>query len=180
METLAEQLGTTTHLSPLLMKARRLGLREPEDFEKLAIVRGCRYYDTRCEYDSLKENAQFHVSLNTFGNAELGIALLSPNLPESQMRIRMAAAILASRTVRADEVVELAEQEGCGSMLSYIAACGNEVEPDERFWTNVLARSEHGDEGLPYRPHPTRFVEMTGITRGRIATLKRWIRPLGE
>lgn len=44
-ETLARRLGTTAHLSPLLMKARRLGLRVPEDLERLAVRRGCRYYE---------------------------------------------------------------------------------------------------------------------------------------
>jgi hypothetical protein len=42
-DTLAAKLGTTTHLSPLLMKARRLGL-GVEDLERLAIQRGCDYY----------------------------------------------------------------------------------------------------------------------------------------
>jgi hypothetical protein len=40
--TLAEKLGTTTHLSPLLQKARRLGL-GANDLEQLAIQRGCDY-----------------------------------------------------------------------------------------------------------------------------------------
>jgi hypothetical protein len=38
-------MGTTHHLSPLLMKASRIGLKSPEDLEKLAIHRGLRYYD---------------------------------------------------------------------------------------------------------------------------------------
>jgi hypothetical protein len=37
--TLAERLGTTTHLSPLLHKARRLGL-GPKELELSAIQRG--------------------------------------------------------------------------------------------------------------------------------------------
>jgi hypothetical protein len=43
-DTLAYRLGTTAHVSPLLMKARRLGLRVPEDLCELAVQRGCRYY----------------------------------------------------------------------------------------------------------------------------------------
>ena len=37
--TLAYRLGTTTHLSPLPQKARRLGVRAPEDLERIALER---------------------------------------------------------------------------------------------------------------------------------------------
>jgi hypothetical protein len=42
--TLAHKLGTTPHISPLLMKARRLGLPTGEHREALAVARGVRYY----------------------------------------------------------------------------------------------------------------------------------------
>ena len=43
--TLASKLGTTTHLSPLLHKARRLGL-DGEKLQILAVQRGCDHYRT--------------------------------------------------------------------------------------------------------------------------------------
>lgn len=43
--TLAEKLGTTAHLSPLLRKAARLGLGAAE-LRALAVQRGCRHYQT--------------------------------------------------------------------------------------------------------------------------------------
>ena len=48
METLAAKLGTTTHLSPLLHKARRLGL-GPRELEILAVHRRCVHYSDGSE-----------------------------------------------------------------------------------------------------------------------------------
>ena len=48
METLAAKLGTTTHLSPLLHKARRLGL-GPREVEILAVQRRCVHYSDGSE-----------------------------------------------------------------------------------------------------------------------------------
>jgi hypothetical protein len=62
--TLAAKLGTTTQLSPLLLKARRLGF-DAEGLERLAIQRGCDYYD------SGKPFAPLDVSIEQFSNAEL-------------------------------------------------------------------------------------------------------------
>src|SRR5438034_1898781 len=45
---LAARLGTTTHLSPLLRKARRLGL-GPGELEILAVQRDCRHYSNGTE-----------------------------------------------------------------------------------------------------------------------------------
>jgi len=41
--TLAKKLGMTTHISGLLIKAKRLGL-DAKGLERLAIQRGCDYY----------------------------------------------------------------------------------------------------------------------------------------
>ena len=68
--TLAAKLGTTTHLSPLLRKARRLGL-GPGELEILAVQRGCRHYSNGTEPE------QPLASEREFSNEELAIALLS-------------------------------------------------------------------------------------------------------
>ena len=47
-ETLAFKLDTTTHLSALLHKARRLGL-GPRELEILAVQRGCVHYSDGSE-----------------------------------------------------------------------------------------------------------------------------------
>ena len=42
--TLAEHLGSTPHLSPLLHKARRLGFSTSDSLLRLAVRRGCTHY----------------------------------------------------------------------------------------------------------------------------------------
>ena len=83
--TLAEKLGTTTHLSGLLIKAKRLGL-DAEALERLAIQRGCDYYH---EGDPLPPGA---VSEQDFSNEELAIALLNPALRYHPQTLRLGAA----------------------------------------------------------------------------------------
>lgn len=69
--TLAAKLGTTTHLSSLLRKAERLGL-DAEGLERLALQRGCDYYNPGEPLPSAE------VSLDQFSNVELAVALLNP------------------------------------------------------------------------------------------------------
>ncbi len=177
MKSLAEQLGTTGHLSPLLMKARRLGLAEPEDLERLAILRGCRYYDSKIAEPAEKRADWRSVSVDDFTHTELAIALLSVSLPKSQIRLRMGAAMLGAEGIQAREVVRRARMERCESVVRHIAQCGGQVEPDNPFWKSLL-------EGLPEsEPKPwvlpdiTRFVAMTGVTRHGSETVMQWIRP---
>jgi len=71
--TLAAKLGTTSHLSPVLRKAHRLGL-GPRELEVLAAQRGCSHYSNGSEPEeplALEEE---------FSNEELAIALLSTAL----------------------------------------------------------------------------------------------------
>lgn len=100
-ETLAHKLGTTTHLSPLLMKARRLGLRTPEDLCALAVKRGCRYYDMHGDSSRVREEmvsygSQSPAPESSLSNEELAIALLSICHPYSQLALRVGAAMLAA------------------------------------------------------------------------------------
>lgn len=177
MKSLAEQLGTTGHISPLLMKARRLGLAEPEDLERLAILRGCRYYDSHIAEQAEQRVDWRSVSENDFTNTELALALLSVSLPKSQIRLRMGAAMIAADGVQAREVVRRARMERCESVVRHIAQCASQVEPDNPFWKSLL-------HGLPETapkpwvlPDITRFVAMTGVTRRGTETVMQWIRP---
>lgn len=182
--TLAQRLGKTSHVSPLLMKARRLGLRTPEDLERLAVRRGLRYYSQPGDEDRLKEDPAIYGtgrsdhSEEIFSNEELSIALLSLNWPFSQNRLRMGAAMLAAAGVSADRLVRLARQERCESVLLHIASCGQQVEPQQSFWSR-LVRELSGAKTYPpdVLPHLTRFVAMTGFTRRGKETLMQWIRP---
>ncbi len=183
-ETLAKRLGTTAHLSPLLMKAARLGLHTPEDLERLAVRRGLRYYGNPADANKLREDCHLadmeepRVSEESLSTEELAIALLSLSLPFSQHRLRMGAAMLAAENLSPQRLARLAALERCDSVVFHIATCGQRVEPQNPFWQQLLS-------GLPktqiYKPdllpHLSRFVAMTGITRRGKETVMQWIRP---
>lgn len=176
-ETTADHPGATAHLSPLLMKARRLGLVAPEDLERLAVRRGCLYYG-HSHANALRDDPGPVVSRENFSNAELAVALTSPSHPASLQRVRIGAAMLSASDVDPVVLVSLAEAEGCSALIKHIADCGRDVEPTNPFWERLLTllpdcRFDSGE-----MPHPTRFFEMTGITRGKVGIQKRWIRPL--
>ena len=160
--------------SALLQKAIRLGLQLPDDLEKLAVVRGCRYYDVRNEGQELKKLERLQLSETEFTHAELAIALLSPEIPESLLR--MASAMLSAPGVDPGNLAKLAEAGECSAMVRWIANCGQDVEPDEPFWQELLAILPEAD--LPERPpHPTRLMALSGIMRGKVGEFKQWIRP---
>ena len=181
-ETLAVRLGTTAHLSALLMKARRLGLAAPVDLERLAVSRGLRYYDSHG--DSLKgEGGASTVpedeNKGGLTNEELAVALLSPSALYSQQRLRMGAAMLAAEGNRPESIASLALRERCETVVRHIASCGHDVEPENPFWDKLLGLlpAGHSEPRPDALPHLTRFVAMTGITRNGVGNLKQWIRP---
>jgi hypothetical protein len=157
--------------SPLLEKVRRLGLSVPLDLERLAVMRGCDYYDR-----------DFGADLPPLGgvplsNTELAIALIVPSLHPTAREIRLAAAVLGAPDVPADEVAALAVRENCAEIVRHIALCGRRFEPGNSFWQTLLARLPNLNVDVGRLPHPTRFVEMTGIDRGKVGVFTRWIRP---
>ena len=171
-ETLAARLGTTPHLSPLLRKARRLGL-DVLGLERLALQRGCDYYRN----DEPLPPAP--VSVREFSNAELAIALLNPALRYHPQTLRLGAAMLGAAGLDPAEIAELAKWERCEAVVRYVASAGNRFEPDNPFWTNLLALLPvSAPPKSSVVPHPTRFVAMTGITRRAVETVTEWIRPV--
>jgi hypothetical protein len=168
-DSLAKKLGTTTHLSPLLHKLKRLGLSIPSDLEDLAIVRGLDYYG---KVGDLAKSRDVCLS-----QEELAIALLSPSLPYSLNRLRMAGAILGCENLCVDELVLLSRKERCEAALRHIAEMGHKVEPSNSFWESLLLRippSSHVP--VDVMPHLTRFVTYSGIDRtGRVRRMQ-WIR----
>ena len=170
--TLAHKLGTTPHISPLLMKARRLGLPTGEHLEALAVARGCRYYGG----GNLPAVAA--VSREQLSDEELAVALLSVAARYSPQSLRVGAAMASAAHIDAARLVWLARLERSEAVLRYVAECGARYEPHNGFWRNVLA-SLPASPQLPsgVLPHPTRFVAMTGITRRGVETVIEWIRP---
>ena len=155
----------------LLRKAQRLGLQLPLDLERLAITRGLDHYASDSDWAApvLKE-----IPLS---NVELAIALIAPSLPPTARSVRLAAALLGAPDIDTSAAAGLALQEGCAGILRYIAQSGLRFEPANPFWALLLARLPKAEPEIESMPHPTRFVEMTGINRGRVGLSIRWIRP---
>ncbi len=171
--TLAEKLGTTTHLSPLLQKARRLGL-GAEELERLAIQRGCDYYHNG------EPLPPAPVSQSEFSNEQLAIALLNPSLRYHPQTIRLGAAMLGARGTAASTITHFARMERCEAIVRYVALAGSRYEPENLFWKELLASlpaTSAPKSGV--LPHPTRFIAMTGFTRRGAETVTEWIRPEG-
>lgn len=156
--------------SLLLEKARRLGLELPLDLERLAVSRGCDYYWR----DWGNATALPPAPLS---NTELAIALLVPSLPPTAREIRLAAALLGSPEVRAEDVAALALRENCAEVVRHIALAGRRFEPENVFWNSLIDLLPNLDFDPGRFPHPTRFVEMTGIDRRKVGLTTRWIRP---
>lgn len=172
-DTLARRLGTTTHRSPLMMKARRLGLDAPRDLCTLAVQRGCRHYWQG------NEPAGELVSSLDFSNEELALALLTIAAPYDPHAIRCGAAMLGTVGNDVATLARLAAWERSEAVVRYVAECGRKFEPANPFWPDLLALLPVAPvfkDGV--MPHPTRFVAMNGYERGvgkRITT--EWQRP---
>ncbi len=169
--TLAAKLGTTTHLSPLLRKAQKLGL-DARGLEQLAIHRGCDYYQ------SDEPPPERLPAIEEFSDTELALALLNPALRYHPQTLRLGAAMLGAQGNAPEEIAYLAKLERCEVIVRYVAECGRRFEPQNPFWTGLLARvPPTPPPKSSVVPHPTRFVAMTGITRRGVETVTEWIRP---
>src|SRR5690606_41846197 len=106
------------------------------------------------------------------------LALLSICLPYSQQRIRMGAAMLAAEGNSPADIARLAGRERNERVVHYLARLGEQVEPANPFWSEILAHLPEFDPPEPdLLPHVTRFVAMTGYTRRGSETVMQWIRP---
>jgi hypothetical protein len=178
--TLAKRLGTSAHISPLLQKAKRLGVQTPEDLERIALSRGLRYFGRPdpSSAELLPEPAMPAFDPQRFPNEELAIALMSPSLPYSLTRLRMAGALLGADRVSAPEILRLARLERCESIVRHIAQCAAQVEPRNPFWASLLIHLPLSPPTAPdVLPHPTRFIAMSGLDRTGRINRRQWIRP---
>ena len=172
--TLARRMGTTAHISPLLMKAKRIGLKKPEDLEELAVQRGLRYYDSYHE----KNLPTKDTSQDTLSNEELALVLISLETPYSPQRLRMSAAMIAAEDNKPETIALLAKRERSESIVRHIAQCGSETEPNNPFWKKLLSQlPPSAAPATDVLPHLTRFVAMTGLTRAGKGNRMQWIRP---
>ena len=170
--TLAQKLGMTVHLSPLLHKARRLGLGQRE-LEVLVVQRGCRHYSDGSEP---KEPV---ATEEEFSNEELAMALLSICQPYDPHTIRCGAAMVGAKGNDPRRLAWLAKLERTEVPLRYVAEAGRKFEPANRFWEQLLAGMPDVPPPKPgVMPHPTRFVAMTGFTERGRELIVEWQRPM--
>lgn len=169
--TLAEKLGTTTHLSPLLRRVERLGL-GPLELRQLAVQRGCRHYETGHEPQiPLADRSQL-------SDEELALALVSVGLPYEPHNLRCGAAMLSAPGNAPEHLAFMAVRERCEIPVRQIAESGRQFEPDNPFWTRLLVALPNTRPAPPgVLPHPTRYVAMTGFTRRGRERIIQWLRP---
>jgi hypothetical protein len=176
--SLARRLGTTTHVSPLLQKASRLGVRDAGDLEAVARSRGLRYFGESM-HQSDRARPMLAEDPALFSNEELAIALINPASPYSFNRIRMAGAVMAAKGVSAETLAHLARQERCEAVVRHIATCGRTAEPSNPLWTSLLDQLPTAPPAATdLLPQLSRFVAMAGLTRQGKQVSMQWVRPI--
>lgn len=171
MPSLAQALSTTCPVSPLLRKARRLGLSTVDSMIALAAKRGCRHYSQegyRCP----------DLDTGDISNEELTILLLLGENHYSPDAIRCAAQMAREPSMNAGKLARLAVMEKCERVLSYIAQAGMDHDADgHAFWCQLLSLLPQQEPiSSAALPHWSRFVSMPGIQRGGMAS-PQWLTP---
>jgi hypothetical protein len=159
MESMAQRLGETAHCSPLLRKARRLGVSSTSQLIQLAAGRGCRHYA------GIFDEVVSDPGLDVLRNEELVVLLLLGEQPFEPFAVRCAAQLL--NACDAAHLAGLAKRERVNRVLAYIADAGSAQNPENaEFWRD-LRRLLGATKPIPpgRLPHWTRFVAQTGITR---------------
>lgn len=172
MATLAQILATTTPVSALLRKARRLGLGGVDSMIALAVARGCRHYTAGA---TMLEKLPTRDELS---DEELTILLLIGENPYAPTAIRCAAQLARSPHVDPARLARLAIMEKTQRVLGHIARAGTEHDSEGAdFWQRVLDELPHlTARQEPALPHWSRFVSMPGRQRQGTAPT-RWLAP---
>ncbi len=180
MITVAEQIGQTPHLSPLLRRLRSVGLTQPDDLRRLAVARGCWHY--RRPDDDLKKECSSPVWENV-SDVELAMGMLTAAQRFDPVLVRCAAQLLSGDRISIETIVRLAVQERAVPVVRHIASAGAALDSETREkWQRLLAMLPAGPEVIEGRlPHRTRFVSEGGLFR-RNGHLDRtghraWLRP---
>ncbi len=172
MPTLAQTLATTSPTSPLLRKARRLGLRDIDDLISLAVARGCSHHAAN------SRPIPVAPSPDVLGDDELTILLIIGENTYEPTAIRCAAQLARSPRIEPARLARLAVMEKCERVLAHIARSGVDHDSEgAHFWSALLGllppSTPREEPGLP---HWTRFVSMPGIQRSGTAPI-RWLVP---
>ena len=174
MTTLAKALGETCAVSPLLRRARMLGVRTLPELLAVAVSRGCRHYAVPAGAEAVRDPGAEAIS-----DEELVVLLLLGEHAYEPMAVRCAAQLLGGDTIDAAKLVALARKERCLRVLAYIADAG--LGHDDKapgFWRDLRERIgavPSAPEGT--LPHWTRFVALSGVQRHARRPRSVWLRP---
>ena len=173
--TLARKLGTTTHLSCLRQSAKRAGLITEQDLVDEAVARGCFHYMRQ-----IGDPPKQCVSEATFSNEQLALALLTIANPYEPWFIRLGAMMLSHPDNDVNKLALYAKYERSEIVLREIALAGHRYEPENHFWSDLLALLPETDgpkSGV--LPHHTRYVSIPGIVGPhKKMGATTWLRPL--
>jgi len=158
MPTLAQTLGTTAPVLPLLRKARRFGLRGVQDMIALAASRGCHHY--RPEGAPPPDLPSGNIA-----DEELVVLLTLGENACEPMAVRCAAQLALASGIDPKHLARLSAQHKTERVLADIARAGGAHDAEgNAFWTQVLKhlpachpREESNLPRLPTRPpgsHP--------------------------
>ncbi len=173
-DTLARKLGTTTHLSFLRQRARRLGLVKEKDLIDEAVARGCFHF-----IQADRPPAQKVVE-DAFSNEELALTLLSIANPYDPWMIRVGAMMLSHPGNDVGEIIRCTRYERSEAVVRHIALAGTRYEPENDFWKK-LADALTPSASMPAEgvlPHHSRYVSIPGkIGPGKMGK-PVWLRPV--
>jgi len=175
MPSIANLCGGTAHVSPLLHKAKRLGLATADSLLRLAVARGCEHY-APADYDGARVN---DPGSERFTNAELGMAMISGAQDYDPQLMRCAAQLLSGPDLDPRILVRLARMERCGPVLAYIAEQARQWDDGrEVFWGTLVAMlPQVAGMSSEVWPHPSRFMLQAGYRRGGGVHKPVWLRP---
>ncbi len=170
--TLAQKLGTTTHMSCLRHEAERFGLRTEKDLVDEAIARGCFHF---LQSDTPPTS---RVKEAEFSNEKLALALLTVANRYEPWLIRVGAMLLSHIDNDVHQIARHARLERSESVIREIALAGQRYEPQNSFWSELLGLlPELPSPEAGVLPHPSRYVSIPGkIGPGKMGA-PTWLRP---
>ncbi len=166
-----QQLALMAVDSPLRLKAQRLGLQGPAEWQDEAIARGCFHYlqgrtpPPQC------------VSEEAFSNEELALVLLGTANMHDPWLIRLGAMLLGADTNDPKRIARLASAEGCTSVVRAVAEAATRYEPELPFWKTLLMELPSSTPPIGMMPHHSRYVSLPGLIAPRTQGKAVWLRP---
>ena len=162
MNTIAQRLGITAPVTPLLMKVRRLarGMAVVPWLVETANVRGFNAVQRSGEGSGAGAN------LETLSNEELAMAFLLPGLEDEPQSLRLGAQIISRGAAETSALLSIAAREGALRILAGLAAQALKAAPTHAAW-NTIAAATAGERPLRGNLiHWTRLAEPVMQFRG--------------